>query len=101
MPEPIELKGAQRTYRLNFGSTNAICRLEEATGLDFGSVLANLGSKRPKASLLRAFVHAALVDPPTATPEECGEILDDIGGAAVVRAAVSAVKTPKGRRRRG
>jgi len=93
--EPIVLKGASRSYTLNIASTNAICRLEETTGLSYRDVLAALARKRPKVLLLREFLRVALVDPVNVTADEAGEILDDIGGAAVIQAAA------KGAKRRG
>jgi hypothetical protein len=94
---PIVLRGVDRSYTLNFASTNAICRLEESTGLSYREVLTALGRKRPKVSLLRAFVQAALIDPADVTADEAGAILDDIGGAAMIRAATLGLRR-KGRR---
>lgn len=94
MADGVTLRGADRSYVLNFASTNAICHLEEATGLSYREVLDALARKRPKVTLLRAFVQAALVDPPNVSAEDAGVILDDIGGVAVIQAAV------KGTRRR-
>lgn len=94
---PIELHGATRIYRADFAATNAKCDVEEATGLRYSEVLRELRRRRPKVSILRAFVRAALLDPPDATPEEVGAIIDDIGGQAAIQAAIE----PATQRRKG
>jgi hypothetical protein len=95
VPNPVTLRGVDRTYTLNFASTNAICRLEESTGLSYAQVLGHLARKRPKLALLRAFIQAALVDPANVSDDEAGMILDDIGGALVLREAARGLR--KGR----
>ncbi len=75
---------------------NALCRLEELTGRRYDAVLKELRGTRPKAATVRAFVAAALVDPPE-TIEAVDPILKDIGGARVIRKAVRLASGRKAR----
>jgi hypothetical protein len=96
----IELRGAARTYHLDCASFNALCRLEELTGRRYEAVMRELRGTRATTATVRAFVAAALVDPPD-TLDEVDPILKDIGGVRVIRQAVriasGPVKPRKGR----
>ncbi len=89
----IELKGITGTYAINVG-TNALCRLEEATGKGFTEVLAELQQPSPRITLIRQFIRATLVIPPKPSLEEAGAIMDDIGGIAVIAAALEGLHAP-------
>jgi hypothetical protein len=79
----VEFAGTHGRYVLNFGA-NAMCRAEEATGKTFGQVIADLNQPHPSITLVRQFVGAVLVEPEGQTPEQVGNLLDDIGGAEAV-----------------
>lgn len=86
----VTLHGAERTYRIDCAGTNAIARIEDDTGLSlpaFIEVMAALGDM-PDPELAEQFLAAVLVDPEESTPDERRAILDDIGGVAVIQAAV-------------
>lgn len=89
----IELHGASRTYRLDYASVNSLCRLEELTGRPYESVLKELRGTRAKASTVQAFVAAALIDLPE-SPDAVAEIVEDLGGVAVIRKAVRTASGP-------
>lgn len=99
-----ELKGDERTYQVDLSSTNAMCRIEEATGLTYADAIAAI-VRNPRVTTVRKFFQGALVAPPE-TIEEVGIILDDIGGVRVIVEAAKALtgRLPemptKGRRRR-
>jgi hypothetical protein len=99
MAEAVTLQGADRSYVLDISCTNAMCRLEDATGVTFLTVLARLARPHPPRRLLEQFVLAALVDPPP--DQEVATILDDIGGGDVIRAAVRAAARQRRRARHG
>lgn len=94
----VTLRGAEHSYEVDLSGTNVMCRIEAATGLAYEDALSALTAKRPRVSLLREFLRCALVTQTEVSLEEVGAILDDIGGAAVVQAAVRAARTPRGRR---
>jgi hypothetical protein len=96
MPNEILLRGVDRVYRAKFG-TNAWATLEERTGLTRDQALAALRKRRPDVGLLREFIRAGLTDPPAPTIEEAGDILDDIGGAAIVQGALPPPATKRRR----
>ncbi len=80
--EPVTFTGTSgRIYQLDFG-TNAKCRLEDLSGVAFDDVMLELRSVRPHVARVRQFVQASLIDPngATLTPEEVGDIIDDLGG---------------------
>jgi hypothetical protein len=80
----VEFAGTgEARYRLNFGA-NAMCRAEEATGKTFGQVMAEMNQPHPSITLVRQLMGAVLVEPEGQTPEQVGNILDDIGGAEAV-----------------
>lgn len=100
----VELVGAERRYVVDFVSTNARCRIEQVTGLEYSDVVRALARRRPKVSLARQVFHAALVDPPAASvdAEGAGTILDDVGGPQMVMDAfrgLTQVRVPGVRRR--
>jgi hypothetical protein len=98
MPNSVTLQGASHAYVLDITRTNALCQLEEATGLPYLTILRRMTWKKPPARLVDLFVQAALVDPmPLA---EMRSVLQDIGGLAVIQAAVRAVLPPARRKQR-
>lgn len=87
-PKDIELTGADGVvYRFNFG-TNTFCRMEDATGLSYIEVLQRLRNK-PTMTFLRTLFQAALVSHQTASLEDVGVILDDVGGPAFLTIVLS------------
>jgi hypothetical protein len=98
MPNPVVLQGASRSYMIDCTRTNALCQLEETTGLSFSTILRRMTWQKPPARLVDLFVQAALIDPmPLA---EIRFVLQDIGGLEVIQAAVRAVLPPARRERR-
>jgi hypothetical protein len=98
MAHPVTLHGAERTYVLDVTRTQALRQLEATTGLALPIILRRLTWKTPPARLLYLFLQAALVEPvPLA---EMRSVLRDIGGAAVIQAAVRDVLLPARRERR-
>jgi hypothetical protein len=98
MPHPVTLHGAERTYVIDVTRTQAMRQLEAATGLALPTILRHLTWKTPPARLLYLFLQAALMEPlPLA---EMRAVLRDIGGVAVIQAAVRDVLPPARRERR-
>ncbi len=89
----IELRGSARTYRLDYASVNALCRLEELTGRSYEAVIRELRGTRAKASTVEAFVAAALLDLPE-SPDAIAAIVADLGGVTVIRKAVRQASGP-------
>ncbi len=83
----IELRGAERTYRLDCSGVNALCRLEELTGRPYEAVIKELRGTRAKASTVQAFIASALLDLPE-SPDDLAAIVEDLGGVKVIRKAV-------------
>lgn len=75
-----------RTYVLNFG-VNAMCRLEAITGRPYYEVMREVMGGEPRMETARHLMQAVLTDPATPSPEEAGNVLDDIGGIAALLAA--------------
>lgn len=69
-------------YALEFG-TNMFCRVEDATGKAYVELLQELRGPCPSVRTVRAFVQAAWVNR-TATAEEVGLLIDDLGGWEMV-----------------
>jgi hypothetical protein len=86
--DPVTLQGARRSYGLDSTRTNAMCRLEDATGLTYLELLERLARPRPPIPLLEQFLQAALVE--SLPLAELRSVLKDIGGRRVIRAAVQA-----------
>jgi hypothetical protein len=90
----VEFKGEDgKTFILNFG-TNAMCRLEKATGKTYGQVCDELRAENPPIMLARHFVQASLVEPKGLTEEQAGDVLDAIGGPAQILTAFRRASTP-------
>lgn len=80
----IEIKSGETTYVLNYGS-NAACRLEsEMPDRSYGDVLDELRGPNPRVSTIREFVKAALVSPAGLSLDQVGDVIDEIGGWALV-----------------
>lgn len=88
----VVLRGADRTYRIDCTSTNALVRVEEATGRSFLAVINALDADDPDPELARQFLGAVLVDPEEPSIDDVAIILDDIGGPAVIAAAAAGVQ---------
>jgi hypothetical protein len=98
MPHPVTLHGAERAYVLDCTRTQAMRQLEATTGLAMPTILRRLTWKTPPARLLYLFLQAALVEPLPLTAMRA--VLRDIGGVAVIQAAVRDVLPPARRERR-
>lgn len=83
----VELKGSDdKTYKLKFG-TNAICKIQEALDRPLGAILASLTDEtRVDMRILRTMVQCALIEPANATPEQAGDLIDDVGFGAITKA---------------
>lgn len=98
MANPVTLHGAARTYVLDVTRTQAMRQLETATGLSLSVLYRRLAWKTPPARLVHLFLQAALMDPLPLI--EMRSVLQDIGGVAVIQAAVRDVLPPVRRARR-
>ncbi len=79
-----------RSYALRFG-TNAICDIQAACQQSIGDVLAGLNGPHGALNLraIRTIVQWAVVQPDRPTPDEAGDIIDDVGLVAVLDALKS------------
>jgi len=73
---------------MTFG-VNAWCRLEDLTGRTSVDVIDELRGEQASMRTLRQFVKATLVDPKDASLDEVGDIIDDLGGPAIIRGMFS------------
>lgn len=92
----MTLQGAKRTYELEVLTTNMSCRLEALTDRPYGEVLKELRQPRSKRATVRAFLAAALIDPPDLPVDAVEPILRDIGGPSVIRAAMRRKRVTRG-----
>lgn len=93
--KPVTLQGGDRAYQVCF-DTNAWCRLEEATGRPYPELVRQLLSDGPlPGKLVLQFLQAGLVDPPNASMDDVGLIVDDLGGLGVVTAGLRSGATNK------
>lgn len=93
MAAEVVLSGnSGQSYTLAFG-TNWLCRLEELSGRHPYELLEALKAPDWRVTTLRQVVSAALVSMKDATLDQVGDVIDDMGGAAIVRA--SFVAKPK------
>lgn len=86
----VTVKGLEgRSYTVNFG-VNAMCRLEEqiGDGTPYHQMIAEIRTGVPRMTTIRRFFKAGMVDPKPESDEQAGEILEDIGGAVTVIAAL-------------
>jgi len=81
----VTLHGAERTYRLDCSTTDALVRLEEETGLTLDELVPAVQRADVDRALLIDFLRAVLVEP--ASDADLEVILDDIGGPPVIAAA--------------
>lgn len=89
----VALQGTERTYHIDCTSTNAICAIEEATGLRVHAALEEIQGPSPRMATVRAFLRAVLVEPADVSLDQAGVILDDIGWATLIGATVAAINT--------
>ncbi|HEX8030272.1 MAG TPA: hypothetical protein VF491_17480 [Vicinamibacterales bacterium] len=97
----FELKGQSgATYTLNFG-VNAMCRIEEKDlqQRTYNLIVAEMQTGHPSMRTVRTVMAGALVSPANQTVEQAGEIVEDIGGIAIVIAAFTQTRTSADRRR--
>ncbi|MEO8678147.1 MAG: hypothetical protein ABI665_03820 [Vicinamibacterales bacterium] len=85
----VWLKGADRTYEIDCTSAQALVRIEEATALRLPVFIWTL-QREPDDELARQFLSAVLVE--LFEPDELDAILEDIGGIAVLAAAVDGLE---------
>lgn len=87
MTGDVELKGAEKTYRLNFG-TNTACSVEETTNRSYVDIMADLRGASPSIRLMRDVIRAALIAGDSThadmSLEAVGAVIDDLGGWAMV-----------------
>ena len=87
----VKLNGISGTvYTLSTG-TNAMCRLEAISGRAYHETLRELQSGEPRMETARQLLQAVLIDPAAPSADVAGDVLDDIGGIALLMLAVAPV----------
>jgi hypothetical protein len=84
------LRGARQTYPIDFG-VNALCTLEETSGLSWAQAVHEIRHKRPKTAVVHSFLRAILVGGTDLDPPAVTRVLRDIGGVKVIQAAIKGV----------
>lgn len=81
----ISITTGDTTYVFNYGS-NSACRLEDELndGRSYTEVMDELTGPKPRVKTIRAFVKAALVSHKDMTLEQVGDVIDQLGGWALI-----------------
>jgi hypothetical protein len=84
------LRGGHQTYPISLG-VNALCAIEELTGLPWAQVVREIRHKRPKRDVVHGFLRAVLVNGTDLESAAVTRILRDIGGVRILQAAMKGV----------